>query len=213
MPQTPSPAWNRSLIGTFDAALRWIGGVAEFEDAATGALRIERGHAARDVILCDGSRIGRGSPILDLHIWNEQLPPFPSENSSFDWGKSVAERISGSLQRLALHFRSHRALDDVGALRVALSVPKRGSQGILGRLLTDAGFQPIDASGAALKQLLYRLEGMWTWLLTWAYNPRGLVGWRFDRTRREYWMSRARFLSLYGPTSSMHSKFQQSLWR
>lgn len=171
-----SSAWRRSLIGTFDAVLRWIGGVKEFEDDATGALRIERGHAARDLTLCDDTPIGRGSAILGLHFWNEHLPPFPSNDSGFDWAKSVQDQIRASLQRLALHFRTHRAFDDIGALRVALSFPKGGSQGILGHLLTDAGFEPIEAPRAALWQLFYRLEGIWAWLLTWAYNPRGLIG-------------------------------------
>ena len=46
--------------------------------------------------------------------------------------------------------------------------------------------------------ILRFLDNIWAWLLTWTYNPRALAGWRFNRTRAEFWMSRARCLASYG---------------
>lgn len=189
--------WFRWLILAVDALLRRIGGVTEFEAEPEGLLRIARRHAGRPVALCDGVRIERGAPVLELHFWNEHLPPFPSDTATFDWARYVEQRIEASLCRLARHMQARGSWNDIQALRVHLSTPKHGPPTVLVRLLIEAGFDPVEGPVSAMASLLSLLDGVWAWMLTWACNPRGLVGWRFDRERREYWFSRSRFLAAY----------------
>jgi hypothetical protein len=67
----------RRLIRVADAASRRIGGVSEFETAEDGLLRIAEGHAEHDFVFRDGTHVRQGQAVIDLHLWNEHLPPFP----------------------------------------------------------------------------------------------------------------------------------------
>ena len=186
------------VINITDAVLRHLGGVIEFEADTNGLLRIQRNHATRALALGDGVHIERRAPVLDLHFWNEHLPPFPSEHAYFDWLPHVEQQLQASLNRLALYIHACRKFGDVQALRVKLSIPKRGPAPVIGRLLIQAGFEMVETPAPRINILLPFLEGIWMWLLTWSYNPRGLFVWRFKRTRQEYWISRARFFAQYG---------------
>ena len=189
--------WLRWAIKAIDAVLRRIGGVTEFEADANGLLRIQRNHATQALTLGDGVHIARRASILDLHFWNEHLPPFPSEHAYFDWSSHVEQQIQASLHRLALYIHACQQFRDVQTLRVRLSIPKRGPAPVLGRILMEAGFESVESCVPRSSSLLPFLEGIWMWLLTWAYNPHGLIDWRFKRTHREYWISRARFFAKY----------------
>ena len=133
----------RSLIKAADAVLRRIGGITEFETDVKGLLRVELSHAAHIVVLSDQVRVERSAPIMDLHFWNEHLPAFPSEAENFDWASRVEQQIQTSLHRLVLYIRAHPDLDKVQALRARLSVAKKGPPSVLGRLLMEAGFEPM----------------------------------------------------------------------
>jgi hypothetical protein len=187
----------RRLVKATDAFLRQISGVKEFEAEVNGPVRIEQNHADRNLTLRDGIRVERGALIMDLHFWNEHLPPFPPEAAGFDWVSYVEKQIQASLHRLALYIHAHQELDKVQAVRVRLSVAKHGPPSVLARLLMRAGFEPIESRALGIGCFMPVLEGIWVWLLTWTYNPRGLIDWRFNRTRREFWISRSLFFARY----------------
>ncbi len=156
----------RWLIKATDAVLRRIGGITEFETEVKGLLRIELSHATRTLTLSEGTRVQRGAPIMDLHFWNEHLPPFPSEADNFDWASCVEHQIQASVHRLVLFIRAHQEPDKVQALRVRLSIAKHGPPSVLARLLMDAGFEPIESSTSGIVSFMPILEGIWAWLLT-----------------------------------------------
>jgi hypothetical protein len=102
-----------------------------------------------------------------------------------------------SLHRLAFRIVGDARLQGAQALRMTICIPILGQQSLLARLLISTGFEAGEL--ASRKNAILRfLDNIWVWLLTWTYNPRALVGWRFNRTRAEFWMSRARCLALYG---------------
>ncbi len=201
----PPSGGARWLVKATDAVLRQIGGVREFEAEVKGLLRIQLSHAAYSVTLRDGVCVERGALIMDLHWWNEHLPPFPSEADDFDWASHVEQQLQASLHRLALYIHAHQELDNVQALRVSLSVAKHGPPNVLGRLLMRAGFEPIESQISGIGCFIPVLEGIWVWLLTWTYNPRGLIGWRFNRIRREFWVSHSQFFAVLGRNRSIIS--------
>ena len=113
------------------------------------------------------------------------------------WKKRVRQQLMASLQRLAFRIVDNTRLQGAQALRMTISIPILGQQCLLARLLISTGFEAGEL--ASRKSAILRfLDNIWVWLLTWTYNPRALVGWRFNRTRAEFWMSRARCLALYG---------------
>jgi len=113
------------------------------------------------------------------------------------WKKRVRQQLMASLHRLAFRIVDNPRLQGAQALRMTISIPILGQQSLLARLLISTGFEAGEM--ASRKSAILRfLDNIWAWLLTWTYNPRALVGWRFNRTRAEFWMSRARCLALYG---------------
>ncbi len=187
----------RRLVTTTDAFLQQISGVTEFEADLNGLLRIKQDHADRNLTLRHGIRVERGALIMDLHLWNEHLPPFPSGTADFDWTSFVEKQIQASLHRLAVYIHARQELDKVHALRVRLSVAKHGPPTVLARLFMRAGFELIESPASGIGFFMPFIEGIWVWLLTWTYNPRALINWRFNRVRREFWISRSRFFARY----------------
>lgn len=187
----------RWLVGITDTVLRRIRGVTEFESAREGILRIELGHAERDIRLSDSTRLDPGDMVIELHLWNEQLLHVPLTGVNFGWAVRIRRQALSSLRRLALYIQQDRGLDDVRAIRMKPALASRRPSSALSRLLLKIGFEPVTAAAPAHGSLLGFLDNLWLWLLTWAHNPLTLKGRRFSRTRREFWISRERFLALY----------------
>ena len=187
----------RRLVRVADAALRRIGGVSEFETADDGLLRIAERDAEHDFVFRDGTHVRQGQAVIDLHLWNEHLPPFPNGGPELGWKKRVRQQLMASLHRLAFRIVDNPRLQGAQALQVTISIPNLGQQSLLARLLISTGFEAGEMTSRK-SAILRFLDNIWAWLLTWTYNPRALVGWRFNRTRAEFWMSRTRCLALYG---------------
>lgn len=188
----------KRLIGATDAALRQISGIKKFESEQDSLLLIAFRLAERDIALSDGTRIHPGDTVLELHVWNEHFPRFPTRIGDFGWAARVQLQMRSSLYRLALRLRADRALDDVRALYTKPAISNCRPANALARLLLTTGFEHMPDAAPRRSCVLQFLDNFWVWLLTWAYNPRALMGWRFNRTRHEFWISRARFLALHG---------------
>lgn len=185
------------VVEQTDGVLRRLSGVTEFEADRDGLLRIELRCARQEAVLSDGTRIRPGDTMIELHIWNEHFPPFPERRSDFRWVAQIQHQMRSSLSRLAGYVRREPELSDVRGLRMRPPLSDRRPINALARLLLSSGFEqtrPVPANNPVLRFL----DNIWAWLLTWEYNPRALIGWEFSRTRHEFWISRSRFLMLYG---------------
>lgn len=180
-----------------DAVLRRIRGVTEFESVREGILRIELGHAERNIRLSDGARLDPSDTVIELHLWNEQLLHVPLTGVNFGWAVRIRRQALSSLRRLALYIQHDPRLDEVRAIRMKPALASQRPSSALSRLLLKIGFEPVAAAAPARGSLFGFLDNLWLWLLTWAHNPLTLKGRRFSRTRREFWISRERFLALY----------------
>ncbi len=190
----------RQVIRGIDAFLRRKLGIVEFEHGADALLRIGVGRAERDVALRDGTRLKRDDRVLELHFWNEHLLTLPPGGATLRWAAMTRRQLLRSLRALADHVQTAPDLLDVKALRIRPALASRNLVRNLSWIVAQHGFeaipdarQPTAGSGA-----LRWLDSLWVWLLTWTYNPHSLRGRRFQRSRQEYWISRARFIALYG---------------
>lgn len=185
------------LVGAIDAMLRHVHGITEFETDREGLLRIELVRAEKSVVLSDGIRINPGDMLIELHLWNGQIRPFPSKSVDFGWAVRLRRQTLATLHRLALHMQEDSALTAVRAVRMMPAIARGRSRGALDRLLLKVGFEPVADAVPGHGRLLSFLDNIWLWLLTWAHNPRALKGRSFSRTRRDFWISRSRFLALH----------------
>lgn len=189
--------WLERLVGTTDQVLRRLYGVTEFESEREGLLRIERRRAKRGFALSDGTRIRRGDAVIELHLWNEHLPPIPDSGVDFAWAARIRRQVPCTLHRLAHHIRADRQLDSVQALRMQPAIARRKPARALVRLLLRIGFEPVSGATGVRGRALRRLDNVWLWLLTWMHNPSALKGRHFDRVRHDFWISRQSFMRRY----------------
>ena len=115
--------------------------------------------------------------------------------------KRTRRRAAQSLHGLARHMRTHRRCDDIKALLIRPALAGGGRRAsVLTQIVARHGFEvavDVDAVSAG-SWLFHSLDNVWLWFLAWTFNAGSLRSWRFDRRRREFWMSRARFIALYG---------------
>ena len=199
-PGTPlSARVLRKLIRGIDTCLRRRNGVVEFEQGEDALLRIGAGRAEREMQLSDGTRLEPGDSVLELHFWNERLT-LPSSGPTLRWAVSTRRQVRRALCRLAAHLQVAPDLREMKALRIRPAFAGRNLARNLDWIVAKHGFEAAATLANRTPALgEYRwLDSLWLWLLTWTFNPRSLRGRRFGRTRQEFWMSRARFMALYG---------------
>jgi len=200
-PATPlSTQVLRKLIRGIDARVRRRNGVVEFEQGQDALLRIGTGRAEREMQLSDGTRLQPGDPLLELHFWNEHLLTLPSTGPTLRWAVSTRRQVRRSFCRLATHLQRAPDLHEVKALRIRPAFAGRNLVRNLSWIVAKHGFETAATFGKPTPALgeYDWLDSLWLWLLTWTFNPRSLRGRRFRRQRQEFWMSRARFMALYG---------------
>lgn len=187
----------KSLIRCFDRFLRWVLGVFEFCDESDCLLRVRRASAAHTVILPE-RHIPAGAPILELHLWNEHIPPLPPTGSDLAWAVRSQRMLIASLRTLARQMRHDSRLDGVKAVGgvTVLFFAGDGSGGA--KIFERLGFavcpyhNPLGRFGEFW-------ENLYTWAIMWAFNAVSLRRRRLLRLRRsEIWMATDEFLRRYG---------------
>lgn len=187
----------RALIRRFDAWLRSRLGVFEFCDAPDCLLRIRLNTAAHVLLLPDGT-ISAGAPVLELHLWNEHLPPLPPAGPDLAWAVQIRRKLIASFRSLAARIEQEprfAAIRAIGGITVLLSPEEAGQ----GRTL----FQHLGFSILPHPERLGRFgefwENLYTWWIMWTFNPATLRRRRLLHLRRmEVWMSAKEFLRRYG---------------
>ncbi|MGA2820146.1 MAG: hypothetical protein ABSF61_05760 [Anaerolineales bacterium] len=187
----------RRLIRAFDRWLSDVEGVFLFSEDPQGLIRLRWAQADGDVPLEDG-RVLRGARILELHLWNDHLPPMPEAGPDLAWAAKVERRFVRSLRSLALELRTNRAYAEAVAVRgttVLLNpADPSGGESLMARL----GFMTLP-SPRSLGGFGDFWENFYAWWLMWAYNEATLRHRGLLRLRRmQIWMGRQQLLAKYG---------------
>jgi hypothetical protein len=187
------------VIKEFDRFLRWTQGVYEFCEQSQCLLRLKRAQAKRTVILPD-TLIEKGKPIIELHLWNEHIPPLPTDGNPLQWALQTKNRLIYSFQMLARLIVEDKSYQDIEALFgiTVLAVDPATADPI--SLFLRLGFEvypyqnPLGSFGTFW-------ENFYTWWIMWAFNKESLRKRNLWSLRRsEIWISTERFLSLYYST-------------
>lgn len=183
----------RRLIRAFDGWLAQTEGVFEFTQAPDCILRLRQGRARETVRLAQAV-IPAGAPILEIHLWNERIPPIPSAGADMAWAGWMTRRLIGSLRLVAdhmLHEPGMEAIRAVSGVTVLVDSPLDSSGG---SILTRLGFT-LRTHHNRLGRFGEFWENLYTWWLMWTFNAvslrrRSLLGLR----RVEFWMEAEAFL-------------------
>ena len=103
------PLWAE-FIFVLDSWLQWWGGVFEYSQKPDCVFRAQFSRLSSDVLL---SEIGRsGDRVIDLHLWNEQIPVAPMAGYSLAWGCRFSRSFAKSLGELAQSLANKPELSD-----------------------------------------------------------------------------------------------------
>jgi len=191
----------RGMVLALDSLLRRQGHVREFTADEQCILRIALTTSKQDVELSEGTEVRVGDRILELHLWNEHIPPMPSKGPDMSWGLRFYRLAVKSLRSLAAHVAAGE-LPDIVALGGQMAFMEKDDSAVLASLAAKLGFELVNltAEGGRWRRFTHFWENIFSWALMWAFNPASLRGKRFLRLQRyRLWMSRRTLLERYGP--------------
>jgi len=186
----------RFLIRQLDRLIRQVIGVFEFCDGPECIFRLQWGYAWHDLRLSDGTVVGRGDPVLLLHLWNEHVPPMGAAGPDLAWAVAVRRMLLFSLRRLArwlIETPQRSPVRAIGGVTI-LASPEEGGA----RLLERLGFE-VFPHRSPLGRFGEYWENFYVWWLMWTYNAASLRQRRLlNLHRAEIWLSTQTLLERYG---------------
>ncbi len=197
---TSSSPSRRLLESTIFGMDRWLQrrqGVYEFSSDSHCLFRVNRTEAGTKCVLQDGTRIERGAPILNLHLWNEHMLRMRPGNSSLGWARRVRRAADKSLRELAITLARRPELGNIRALRADMRLGTGAKHRQLYRIALHLGFEPVAAQSSS-QGLRYFGENIHIMLLVLAANPTALRADVLWRDRALFYLSRASLARRYG---------------
>ena len=191
-------AIGRAAISHLDLLLRRIYGVHEFTQDENCILRVALGKSKEEITLSDGTKIGKGEVVGELHFWNERIPPMDEEGPSLEWALKFHRLLMASLKKLAIYLENEPQFESVRAFRGETTFSKESLEGRA--LFERLGFDLVrmDRTGK-LKRFGEFWENFYAWGLIWTFNPGSLRRKDFFRLERaQLWISRQALLERYG---------------
>jgi hypothetical protein len=191
----------RWAVMRIDAWLRRRGGIIEFCNDRDCILRIGLAVTDRPVVL-PGVVIDAGEGIIDLHLWNEQLP-VGRLGPDLLWACRFRRRLKRSLELLAAAVATAPELARVQAVRADTAFVSRHRHRKLARIAARYGLAPPLAAGEPLvpPPRLSLWQIIWLCALALACNSsnRRRRSFFFQRERYTLWITREALLERFGP--------------
>jgi len=192
--------WLEAMVGALDDRLRRRHGVFEYTRNPDCLFRIQLIAGGADVVLSDGARVRPGDRLVNLHLWNEQFPPFPHGRPTLAWARRVNRGFEGSLRELHRYLAERRDLDDAAALcaNMGFGSATRGAQ--LARYVARFGFERVAAHDAPTprRQLHLFGENILISMIVLARNGAALRADTLRRDRMLVFLSRQGLRRRYG---------------
>jgi hypothetical protein len=186
----------RPLIRAFDAFLRRCLGILPLSSDPDCILRIRITRAARPVVM-PGVSIATGAPVLEIHLWNERIPPIPPGGPDLAWARRAQRLFFASLQEAARRLRRDPDLAGIQAVAGVTVLILSPDSLQRSRLMQRLGFTVFPAP-SHLGRFGRFWENAYTWAILWTYSPSSLRARRFhDLQRDEFWMARDAFLERF----------------
>lgn len=181
---------------------RWYG-VQEFTTNRRCIFRINQDSAEQELTLRDGTVLRPGDRILNLHIWNEQMPKIGADGPTLSWARQINRALDISLQELAAFVEHDPACADARAVRadMALGSSRRGNQLI--RMAIRYGFEPAgpEQGRSPAGWLHHTGQNILICMLVLAANPRAFRLEVLCREREVIYLSRNVLLRRFGRNS------------
>ena len=183
------------LVRTADWFLRRYYRVKEFTRDPDCLIRVSHTGATHAIEL-PNMRVLPGDPVLDLHMWNEQLPRFFGRGADFCWAILVRRNLHRSITALARYVASAPECQEVRAVHACVTFGSRRRRAQIRRIAARFSFEMLERRDPDGWHELG--EDMLIWAFARAFNPAALRRHRLRRDRTELWISRERLLQRFG---------------
>jgi hypothetical protein len=191
-------------IRTFDAVVRSLQGVFEFSADPACLLRLRWGRLRRPLKLNEATYLS-GAHVLEIHLWNERLPPLPPDGADLRWAAEAARRLRRSLEQAA-DYVQNRTAQAGGDLVTGTTILIDGKGSAL--LLRRLGFEMRPRAGRA--SLVQHLQDRYAVVLMAVFNPASARRRAPSSPQRtDLWMTMPEFLSRYRTTPRPQLKGNQ----
>jgi hypothetical protein len=157
------------------------------------------GTARSDILLQHGTLVRSGDAIVELHLWNEQLPLISPDGPNMAWGALVHKQIRRSLTLLAIHLVAN---PDVVAVHAEAALGCRMGQQQRVRFAGRYGFEIVDGKLRLHSRVRHFCDDFLCRGLARTFNPYGLKDEPIHRNRYAIWMSRAELDQRWGTTAT-----------
>lgn len=202
---------GRRAIRSFDAFLRRAYRIEEFTQDPECIVRLGPGRCRKAVRLADGTVLEPGDPVLEMHLWNEHLPPIPPGGHTVAWGARLLYLMRRSLRLLAEHVLGNSRFAGVHALHGILPIPGGEALPRWERALRHLGFEVVRPQSGLWHRFAAFWENLYTWAIIWAFNPPSLRRRRFGRmVRCHVWLTRKTLAGLISSCPTEQAEEQRA---
>jgi hypothetical protein len=170
--------------------------VFEYWDDPGCIFRLRVTRADRVLQLRDG-RIEPGESVLEVHFWNEHVPPVPLDSRDVAWGITGARMVMTSFKKLADYVGERPELAGASAVGGVTTWFSPGEDNGAERIFNRLGFElspHLNGEGGFGEFW----ERVYAWLLLWAFSAGGRQRSSPLRVpRTDFWMSTREFLDRF----------------
>jgi hypothetical protein len=190
----------RAAVTALDDRLRARHGVIEYTRDPDCIFRLQIVASNREYCLSDGVRVREGDRLINLHLWNEQIPPFPVMGPTLGWARCICKALDVSLRGLASYVADQKDLVDIAAISANMSFGSTQQSDQLVRISERFGFERVPAEeSASIAERVHRLgENILYSMMMMALNPRALRAEGLWHGRTSVFLSRRKLASRYG---------------
>ena len=164
-----SSASMRDLIRRIDKKRREMMGIFEFSTDRCCIFRASI-HPLSEMAYIPEASEKSGTKALNLHFWNEQVPPLPSGGPDLGYAKNLIHKWTESLRQLAnFILRDPRAEDVtviIGITPIFFSGNIRTGINLIPR--TGMHIEKYHPSAGPVRLFF---DDLYAWMLMWTYNP------------------------------------------
>src|SRR5690242_12860404 len=191
-----------ALVSAIDKRLRVRDGIFEYSKSPRCIFRAQISESPNAIALSDGTSLCAGSPLINLHLWNEHIPPFPAHGPTLGWARQISRDLEISLEELAAFLASRSALEPIVAIAADVMFGSIQQAKALVHLAARYGFiRAIDPTAASpsIAQRIHLLgEHILIFMLVIAYNPAAFRTDHFRRDRISIYLHRSELMRRFG---------------
>ncbi len=194
-------AMLNALVSVIDMTLRARDGIFEYSNCPHCIFRVQLAATASEIALSDGTRLAAGSRLINLHLWNEHVRPFPARGPTLGWARRLCRDLEISLEELAAFVANRPALEDIAAIGAQMTFGSTEQTQLLARLAERYGFvRAVDPTPShSIAQRLHLLgENILISMIVIAHNPAAFRTDCFRRDRVPVYLRRTELARRFG---------------